>query len=364
MKKIFFDLNRRFLHCAALFALSAGLLTGGCVSSSPTVPSNNASIESRNGKVARIGFLLETLKEERWGRDKEAFEQRARELGAEVETQVADGSDAAQLQQAENLLTKGIDVLVVVPHNGEVAASIVEAAKRRNVPVIAYDRLILNSDVALYISFDNVRVGEMQARYLIERAPHGNYVLICGSPTDNNAKLFYQGQMNILKPAVDKGDIKIVAEQWSNNWQASEALRHTENALTQNNDNIVAVLAAADSVAHGVVQALEARNLTGKILVSGQDADLTASRDIVAGKQTMTIYKPIKPLASVAAESAVKLARGEKIETSRTINNGLRDVPAILLDPIIVDRANLEEVIIRSGFQKREEVFQNIPSAK
>ena len=244
-----------------------------------------------------------------------------------------------------------------MPHNGQVAAAIVDAAERKNVPVIAYDRLILNSNVALYVSFDNVRVGELQAGYLLERAPKGNYVLICGSPTDNNAKLFHEGQMKVLKPAVDRGDIKIVAEQWATNWQASEALKHTENALTQNNDSVVAVVASADSVSLGVVEALEKRGLTGKILVSGQDADLAATRNIAAGKQTMTIYKPIKPLAMVAAESAIKLARGEKVETARIINNGKRDIPSIFLDPIVVDKDNLEETVIKDGYQKREDIF-------
>jgi len=339
------------------FLCVVGLLYVGC-STGGSSPSQNTSSTDPNKKNIRIGFLLETLKEERWLRDRDLFVEKAKQLGATVEIQVAEGNDAVQLQQAENLLTKGIDVLVVVPHDGQVAASIVDKATQANVPVIAYDRLILNSDVALYVSFDNVRVGEMQARYLLERAPKGNYLLICGSPTDNNAKLLYQGQMNVLKPAVDRGDIKIVAEQWAANWQASEAMKHTENALTQNNDNIVAVVASADSVSRGVIQALDSRGLAGKVLVSGQDADIVASQYVAQGKQTMTVYKPIKPLATAAAEAAVKLARGEKIDTGRTVNNGKIDVPSILLDPIIVDKNNLEDTIIKDGYQKREDVFK------
>lgn len=347
-------MNLKHQLCGAKFlpliVLIAILLTGCTKNEVPTEKAPSSTI--------RIGLLLETLKEERWLRDRDLFIEKAKEMGAEVEVQVADGNDTVQLQQAENLLVKGIDVLVVVPHNGQVAASIVDAAKRQNVPVVAYDRLILNSDVALYVSFDNVRVGEMQARYLLERAPKGNYVLICGSPTDNNAKLLYEGQMNVLKPAVDRGDIKIVAEQWATNWQASEALKHTENALTQNQDNIVAVVASADSVSRGAIQALDARGLAGKVLVSGQDADLVACQNVAAGKQSMTVYKPIKPLAYAAAEWAVKLARGEKAQTNQTVNNGKIEVPSILLDPIIVDKDNLETTVISDGYQKREDIFR------
>jgi len=345
----------------AVFVLAAflGAVGIGCGDKAAAPQNGSAPVAADGTKPVRIGLLLETLKEERWVRDKDLFLERAKELGAVVDIQVAEGNDSVQLQQAENLLTKGIDVLVVVPHDGQAAASIVEKAKQQNVPVIAYDRLILNSDVALYVSFDNVRVGEMQARYLLERAPKGNYLLICGSPTDNNAKLLHQGQMNVLQPAVDRGDIKIVGEQWATNWQASEALKHTENALTQNNDDLVAVVASADSVSRGVIQALDVRGLAGKVLVSGQDADIVASRFVAEGKQAMTVYKPIKPLAYAAAEAAVKLARKEKVETTKTVNNTRIDVPAILLDPIVVDKANLESTVIKDGYQKREDIFQN-----
>src|SRR5918911_1489407 len=207
-------------------------------------------------RAVRIGLSLDTLKEERWQHDRDLFLAHAKELGAEVEIQAANGDDRVQIQQAENLLTQGVDVLVVVPHNSEVAASVVEAAKRQCVPVISYDRLIRNGDVDLYVSFDNVKVGEMQAKYLLDRAPRGNYVLIGGSPTDNNALLFRQGQMNVLKPAIERGDIHVVSDQWAKEWQASEALKHTENALTQAKNNVVAVVASNDGTAGGVIQAL------------------------------------------------------------------------------------------------------------
>lgn len=338
--------------------LASSLAATGCICAQPDHAA--ASGGHKSGPV-RIGFSMDTLKEERWQRDRDLFVARASELGAEVLVQAANGDDALQTAQAENLLTQGVDVLVVAPHNAEVAASIVDSAKRQGVPVLSYDRLIRNSDVDLYISFDNVKVGEAQARYLLERAPRGNYVLIGGSPTDNNARMFRQGQMNVLQPAIDRGDIKVVADQWAREWLASEALKHTENALTQTNNNIVAVVASNDGVAGGAVQALGEQNLAGKVFVSGQDAELAALQRIVGGTQSMTVYKPVARLALRAAEAAVALAGGENVTTSATVNNGKKDVPSVLLDSITVDRNNVVDTVIKDGYLKMEDVYRNVP---
>ena len=304
-----------------------------------------------------IGLSLDTLKEERWQRDKRLVEQRAKELGAVLDIQVANGDDAVQTKQAENLLIKGVDVLIVVPHNGEIAASIVEAAHRRGVPVIAYDRMIRNADVDLYVSHQVERIGEMQAQYALERVPKGNYVLIGGSPTDYNALLIRRGQMNILQPAVDRGDVKIISEQYAREWKAEEALRITEDALTRTGNNIQAIVASNDGTAGGAISALQAANLGGKVLVTGQDAQKDAVQRIVDGTQTMTIYKQIQPLAFAAVDAAMKLANGEKIDAPEAINNGKIDVPSILLDPIVVDKANVDQTVIADGYHSREDVY-------
>lgn len=342
---------------AFLVTLLALALLQGCVCG----PGQNCQSTRQPGKPIRIGLSMDTLKEERWQHDRDLFVARAKELGAEVDVQAANGDDRTQIQQAQNLLTQGVDVLVVVPHNSEVTASVADAAKRQCVPVISYDRLIRNSDVDLYISFDNIKVGEMQAKYLLDRVPKGNYVLIGGAPTDNNAQLFRKGQMNVLQPAIDRGDVKVVSNQWAREWQASEAMKHTENALTQANNNVVAVVASNDGTAGGVVQALSEQGLAGKVLVSGQDADLAGLQRIVAGSQSMTIYKPIKPLATKAAESAVALAQGEPIATNGAVNNGMKDVPSILLEPIVVDKSNVVDTVIKDGYQKMEDVYRNVP---
>ena len=304
---------------------------------------------------------MDSLSVERWQRDRDLFIQRAKELGAETLVQSADGNDSVQVRQAENLLTQGVDVLVIVPHNGEIAASIVDSAKRGNIPVLSYDRIIRNSDLDFYISFDNVKVGELQAQYLFDHAPKGNYVLIGGAPTDNNARLLREGQMNVLKPAVDRGDVKIVADQWARDWLPSEALRHTENALTQAGNNVVAVVASNDGTAGGAIQALEEQKLSGKVLVSGQDADLAACQRIVAGTQSMTVYKPIGPLARRAAEIAVALAKHSSVDSNAKVANGSKDVPSFLLNPIVVDRSNIAATVIKDGFLKAEDVYRDLP---
>jgi D-xylose transport system substrate-binding protein len=309
----------------------------------------------------KIGFSMDSLQLERWQHDRDAFVARAKELGAEVYVQSADGVDAVQVRQCENLLTLGIDVLVIVPHNGEVMASAVRSAKAQGVPVVSYDRLIRNSDVSLYISFDNKRIGKLQAQYLYDRAKTGNYMLEGGAPTDNNAHLIRDGQMEVLEPAVKRGDIKIVGDQWAKDWLPNEALRHTEDALARVNNDVVAVVASNDSTAGGVVQALQEQNLAGRVLVSGQDADLPAVQRVAVGAQSMTIYKPIAPLARRAAEAAVALARGEPVVSDATVDNGFKKVSAVLLDPVVVDRNNVMTTVVKDGFLKKEDVYKNIP---
>jgi D-xylose transport system substrate-binding protein len=305
-----------------------------------------------------IGLSLDTLREERWQRDRDLFVKRCGELGARVLVQAANNDEAVQSSQAENLLTQGVDVLVVAPHNSETAATIVEAAHRAHVPVIAYDRLIRGSNVDLYLSFDNERVGELQAEYAVKRAPKGRYVLIGGSPADNNAILYHQGQMKVLKPYVDRREIEIVTDQYAADWQPVEALKILENALTRQGNRIDAVVAANDGLAGGAVQALDEQRLAGKVVVTGQDAELTACQRIVAGSQSMTVYKPIRGLATKAAEIAVAMAKKQPYEKPpRRLNNGFKDVPSFLLEPIAVDRSNLDSTVIADGFHTREQVY-------
>ncbi|GGM42610.1 D-xylose ABC transporter substrate-binding protein [Paraliobacillus quinghaiensis] len=329
------------------------------VSSSNSLQNKETHVNrSSDGKV-KIGFSMDTLEEERWLKDRDLFKSAVESLGAEVEIMAANGDDALQISQAESLISQGVDLLVVVPHNAEATAAIVNKAHLAGIKVISYDRLVKNADIDLYISFDNEQVGEMQAKAITKVVPKGKYVYIGGAVTDNNAHLFKKGVFNVLQPLIDRGDITVVYDQWTKDWTPSNALKNMENALKANNNQIDAVIAANDATAGGVIQALTDQGLAGEIPVAGQDAELAAAQRIVEGTQLMTVYKPIKTLTEKAAELSVKLATGEEVDVDRKINNGKVEVPSVLLAPIAVDKSNIDETIIADGFHTSEDIYQH-----
>lgn len=309
-------------------------------------------------KEVKIGMAIDDLRLERWQKDRDIFVKKADELGAKVYVQSANGNEQTQISQIENMISKGVDVLVIIPYNGQVLSNVISEAKKEGIKVVAYDRMINNADVDYYISFDNERVGEMQAESLLSLKPNGNYFLMGGAPTDNNAKMFRKGQMNILQKSIDKGDIKVVGDQWVDSWLAENALKIMENALTANNNKIDAVVASNDATSGGAIQALEAQGLAGKVAISGQDADLAAIRRIVSGTQSMTVYKPIKDLASKAAEISVELGAGKEPAKTADLNNGLKSVPSYLLNPIVVTKSNIDKTIIADKFFTKEQIEQ------
>ncbi len=309
-------------------------------------------------KDLTIGMSIDDLRLERWQKDRDIFVKKAEELGAKVFVQSANGDATAQISQIENMINRNVDVLVIIPFNGEVLGNIIAEAKREGIKVLAYDRLINNADLDFYVSFDNEKVGELQAQSIVEKVPEGKYFLMGGSPVDNNAKLFRKGQMKVLQPLIDSGKIKVVGDQWVDSWLAEKALQIMENALTANKNNIDAVVASNDATAGGAIQALSAQGLAGKVAISGQDADLAGIKRIVEGTQTMTVYKPITKLADKAAEIAVQLGKDGKTEANAQLNNGLKEVPAYLLDPIAVTKDNIEETIIKDGFHSKEAIYK------
>lgn len=306
----------------------------------------------------KIGFAMDTLLEERWLKDRDLFRESVEALGAEVEIDASNGNDAVQIMQAETMINGGIDLLVIVPHNAEATAAIVKKAHSSGVKVIAYDRLVKNAEIDLYVSFDNVLVGELQAQAITRLVPKGKYVYIGGAETDNNAHLFKEGVFNVLQPMIDSGDITVVYDQWTKDWTPANAKANMEEALRANNNQIDAVIVANDATAGGVIEALEAQGLAGKIPVSGQDADLAAAQRIVGGTQTMTVYKPIQELTLKAAELAFMMAKGEIPDTDRKVNNGKIEVPSVLLAPIAVDKSNMDATIIADGFHARDDVYR------
>ena len=310
-------------------------------------------------KTPKVGFCMDSLVPERWEKDRELFIQNIENLNGEVLVEIANGDDVLQLKQAEKLISEGVDVLVVIPVNQETAGHIVVAAHKAGIKVISYDRLIRNCNLDYYVSTDNIRIGEQQADYLTRIKPKGKYVLIGGAITDNNAHLLYLGQLNILQPLVTKGDIEIIFHEFTKDWQEKEGFDLMNKCLDQNNNQVDAVIASNDALASGVIRALEEKGLAGKVLVAGQDADIKAIKQIVSGKQTMTIYKPIDAITSTAAKVAIKLANGESPEIMYlTVNNGKKLVPSFLLESMIVHKDNIKMTVVSEGFLEEHEIFQ------
>ncbi len=302
-----------------------------------------------------IGLSLDTLKEERWQRDRDTFIAEAQKLGATVIVQSANSDDTRQVRDVESLISRQVDVLVIVPHNGEAMTRAVKSANEAKIPVIAYDRLIMNCAIDYYLTFDNVKVGETQASYVAARLPTGRparIVRIYGAPTDNNAKLFKQGQDNILLPLIKAGKIEVVHEDWALDWKPENAKKIMNAAVTKAGRAIDAVVVSNDGTAGGAIQALQEDGLAGKVLVTGQDADLAACQRILRGTQAMTVYKPLKNLASLAARIAVDVAKGNRPTTTATSDNGTKKVPAIFENVISVEKANLLSTVVADGFHQ------------
>jgi D-xylose transport system substrate-binding protein len=300
-----------------------------------------------------IGLSLDTLKEERWQRDRDTFIAEAKKLGATVIVQSANSDDTRQVRDIESLISRRVDVLVIVPHNGAAMSRAVKSANEAGIPVIAYDRLILNSNIDYYLTFDNVKVGEAQAGYAVARLPKdrtARIVRIYGAPTDNNAKLFKQGQDNILLPLIKAGRIEVVHEDWALDWKPENAKKIMNAAITKAGRGVDAAIVSNDGTAGGAIQALLEEGLAGKVLVTGQDADLAACQRILRGTQAMTVYKPLKHLASLAARVAVEVARGGKPRTTATLDNGLEKVPSIFEQVVSVDQDNLMSTVVADGF--------------
>ena len=312
-------------------------------------------------KIVKIGLSLDTLKEARWAKDRDAFLARAKELGAQVTVLSANSDDTRQIADVESLITSKMDVIVIVPHDGKAMAKGVEVAERAHIPVIAYDRIIADSDLDLYMTFDNEHVGELQAKYILEKLKDQpkpiKLVRIYGSKTDNNAALFKKGQDAALKDAIASGAVLVVHEDWADDWKPENAKRIMNAAITKHGHGIDAVLASNDGTAGGAIQALREEGLAGKLIVTGQDAELVAVQRIVCGEQSMSIYKPVQALAKRAAEVAVALATGKPVVAKAELDNGKRQVPTILLDVVTVTKDNVDSTVVKDGFHTREEIY-------
>ena len=307
----------------------------------------------------RIGLLMDSYVVDRWYLDQKLFTERVKALGGECVVEVPYGDPDEQVRLGQKLIDSGVDVLVIVASDSRKAAAIVEAADKKKIPVISYDRLILSDGLDFYVSFNNTRVGNLQAEYVLKKVPRGKYLLVNGPPTDYNAVLFRKGQMEVLQPHIDAGEIEIVADIVLNEWSEIEALMRIDELFATTTLKPDAIIAANDALATGTLQAMPA-DLLGRVIVTGQDAELMAIRNIISGNQTMTVYKPIRELAYRAAEVAMDFARGKKPKKATRLKTEDVDVDAILLNPVVVDKQNYKTTVVQDGHVSMSELHSNV----
>lgn len=307
-----------------------------------------------------IGFSMDRFVTDRWEKDRDYMIKAIKKHGGELIMEAAQGDTAKQRRQVKRLIEQDVDALVIVPADQNAASKLPDMAHKANIPVIAYDRLIKNSSIDYYIAFDNVKVGELQAEYITRLQPTGKYVIIGGPTYDNNSFLIKLGQMNVLQPLIENGDIEIIYDRYADEWVPEQGKKMMQDCIDNHGKDFDAVLAANDQLATGVISALEEEGMAGKIPVAGMDADLNAIKNILKGKQSMTVYKPVKTLVNSTARAAINLVKtGEIKKINETINNGRKLVESIIVQPQIVNKANLDATIINDGYWTRQQVYGN-----
>jgi D-xylose transport system substrate-binding protein len=354
---------RRLAAVLGVLALVLAACGGGGTASEGAGESDGGGGESD----CTVGVSWNNYQEERWAlRDEPNIQAALDEVGAEYISADAGSSEEQQATDVENLLAQGADVLIILAQNTETILPSVEAAIDQGVPVIGYDRLIESPD-ALYISFDNVRVGEMQAEAVLEVVSEGNFVIIKGNGADANSDFLRQGYTNVGIPDVGENSdtITIVGETYTDNWDPALAQTHMEQFLTENNNEVDAVLSENDGMAGGVVAALEAQGLAGQIPVSGQDGDIAALNRVALGTQTVDVWKDARELGRAAGEAAVALCEnpdlGSVADTVEFESPGGNTLTSILLEPIAITQENLD-VVLDADWITEEELCQGVES--
>jgi len=364
-----------FVAIVMIFTLASCASTAAPAATTAAPAATTAAATTATVKDIKIGVSMATLQEERWQKDRDIVVNELMAQGVKKENifvQSADGDEQKQVTQSENLITQGIDVLIIFPQNGEACAPIVDSAHEAGVKVVAIDRIIKNVDLDFFITYDAFTIGTIQGEYITKLVNKGNWIMIAGAPQDPNAALIRQGQMKFVQPLIDKGDVKVVLDQAANYWNPDEALLYTEQGLTANKNDIQCVFTSNDGCAGAAIEALQEQGLAGKVPVPGLDADLAACQRIVAGTQTMTVYRKLSIMDKAAAQAAVALANGTDISkatgvTLETKNNGKIDVPAIMLkgadQMFAVDNSNMEEVV-KDGWLKAADIYKDVPADK
>jgi D-xylose transport system substrate-binding protein len=357
----------------------AGLIAG-CGGSAATQAPAAAQAPASGGKI-KVGLSFSDYATERWPIEAAQMTQLLQKKGYEVIVQEADHDVKLQSDQIDNMVAQGVKGLIVIAEDGAAAVTPVNKAAAAGVKVIAYDRLIKTDKISAYLSFDNVEVGRQQALGILKalgipgsttwtKDNPVKMVLSGGSPTDNNAVLFRQGQMEKLQPFIDSGIIKVVADQWVDNWDPAKAEAMMENILTAQKNKIDAVTASNDGTALGELQAMSAQGLVGKVPISGQDATADGCNSIVKGQLTVSIYKDTRLLAPKAVDMMDALIQGQTVSglqqftmTQLTTDKTLTgNVQAAFLPVVQITKDNVFDQIVKSGFQTYEAVYKDIPA--
>lgn len=322
--------------------------------------SNTKKNNKKAGDKIQIGFTMDTFVMERWERDRDIFLSKANELGAEVNIQSANGDIEEQKKQIRYFIEQGVDVIVIVPIDCQGLTEEVKAAKDAGIKVISYDRMIQNVSYDLYISFDNTMVGTLMGEALRSAKPRNkNVIMVSGPTTDSNVIMVDDGFRSVIK----NDDYNIVDITYIENWKQNLAYDYVNSNIDKVKEASV-IMCGNDALAGQVIVALLERGIADQYIVLGQDSDLDACQRIVEGTQYMTVYKPIDELATVGAESAVKLAKGEELEYTSTLNNGTNEINYIGINPYLVTKENMDSVIIESGFHLKDEVYLNVKDEK
>ena len=346
----------------------------------PPRPGEAAAAPAEPAEKVKIGLSFSDFATERWKNEADLMTKLLNDKGYDVIVQEANHDVKLQNDQIDNMVTQGVKGLIVIAEDGDAAVTAVDKAADAGVVVIAYDRLIKTSKIAAYLSFNNVDVGRAEAEGVMTalgipgsttwtKDNPAKIVLSGGSPTDNNAILVRQGQMEIIQPYLDQGIIKVVADQWVDNWDAATAEKMMENILTAQQNKVDGVIASNDGTALGELQAMKAQGLAGVVPISGQDATADGCNSIVKGEQTVSVYKDIRLLSPMAVDMLDNLLNGKAVEglkdytLAELTNDDTKtgNVQALFLPVVQVTKDNVYDLIVKSGFQSYDDVYRDIP---
>jgi D-xylose transport system substrate-binding protein len=353
-------LKRRLL---AVLALSVLLLAACSNDDDGGGGSTGATGGATGGGNVTVGVSWNNYNEERWAKwDEPAIQEALQACGAEYISSDAGSSAEQQLADVENLISQGANALIILAQDGEAILPAVQSALDQGIPVVAYDRLIENPG-SLYVTFDNVEIGRLEAEAVFAEVPKGNYVFIKGNSADANADFLRDGQQEVLQDALDSGDIKNVGESYTDNWDPAIAQTNMEQFLTDNNNDVDAVLAENDGMAGGVVAALEAQGLAGSVAVSGQDGDVAGLNRVALGTQTVDVWKDARELGKAAGEAACSMAQGTALQdvanTQSFDSPGGNQMTSIFLTPQAITQDNLD-VVVDAGWISQEDLCQGV----